>query len=67
MMGFKRYALSEAQFARIALLLPGKVSDPAPSGSDNLLFTNECLWVLQSGTHLCDLPERYGKWKTVHR
>jgi len=24
-------------------------------------------WVLRSGVHWCDLPERYGKWKTVHR
>jgi len=23
--------------------------------------------VLRSGAHWCDLPERYGKWKTVHR
>ena len=25
------------------------------------------LWVLRSGAHWCDLPERYGRWKTVHR
>lgn len=28
---------------------------------------NGCLWVLRSGAHWCDLPERYGRWKTVHR
>jgi transposase len=37
------------------------------SGSDNRLFVNGCLWVLRSGAHWCDLPERYGRWKTVHR
>lgn len=31
------------------------------------MFVNGCLWVLRSGAHWCDLPERYGKWKTVHR
>ena len=66
-MGIKRYELSEAQWARIALLLLGKASDPDRTGSDNRLFVNGCLWVLRSGAHWCDLPERYGRWKTVHR
>ena len=66
-MGIKRYELNEAQWTRIALLLPGKANDPGRTGSDNRLFVNGCLWVLRSGTHWCDLPERYGKWKTVHR
>lgn len=63
----QRYELSEAQWARIALLLPGKVGDPGRSGADNRVFVNGCLWILRSGAHWCDLPERYGKWKTVHR
>ena len=66
-MGVKRYELSEAQWGRLAPLLPGKASDPGRSGSDNRLFVNGCLWVLRSGAHWRDLPERYGKWKTVHR
>ena len=66
-MGVKRYELSEAQWAKIAPLLPGKTNDPGRTGSDNRLFVNGCLWVLRSGAHWRDLPERYGKWKTVHR
>ena len=66
-MGVKRYELGEAQWKRIAPLLPGKAGDPGPTGSDNRLFVNGCLWVLRSGAHWCDLPERYGRWKTVHR
>jgi len=63
----KRYELSEAQWRRISELLPGKVNDPGRTGSDNRLFVNGVLWVLRSGAHWQDLPERYGKWKTVHK
>jgi putative transposase len=66
-MGVKRYELDEAQWARIAPLLPGKASDPGRTGSDNRLFVNGVLWVLRSGAHWQDLPERYGKWKTAHK
>ncbi len=63
----KRYELNEAQWQRIASLLPGKAGDPGRSGSDNRLFVNGVLWVLRSGAHWHDLPERYGKYKTVHK
>jgi putative transposase len=59
--------LSEARWSRITSLVPGKASDPGQTGVDNRLFVNGCLWVLRSGAHWCDLPERYGKWTTVHR
>jgi transposase len=62
----KRYELSEAQWFRIAPLLPGKVGDPGRTAADNRLFVNGVLWVLRSGAHWPDLPERYGKWKSVH-
>ena len=48
-------------------VLPGKASDPGRSGRDNRLFVNGCLWALRSGAHWHDLPERYGKWKTLHK
>jgi transposase len=63
----KRYELTVDQWRRIAPLLPGKVGDPGRSGNDNRLFINGVLWVLRSGAHWHDLPERYGKWKTVHK
>lgn len=66
-MGIKRYELSEAQWARIAPLLSGKAGDPGRTGSDNRLFVNGVLWVLRSGAHWRDLPERYGKHKTLHK
>jgi transposase len=63
----KRYELSDVQWRRIEDLLPGKPRDPGRTGSDNRLFVNGVLWVLRSGAHWQDLPERYGKWKSVHK
>jgi transposase len=66
-MSAKRYELSQAQWERIEALLPGKAGDPGRTASDNRLFVNGVLWVLRSGAHWCDLPERYGRWKTAHK
>lgn len=63
----KRYELTDGQWRRIEDLLPGKKSDPGRTGADNRLFVNAVLWVLRSGAHWHDLPERYGKYKTVHK
>jgi transposase len=63
----KRYELTAAQWERLEPLLPGKAGDPGRTAADNRLFVNAVLWVLRSGAHWCDLPERYGKWKSVHQ
>ena len=63
----KRYELSEAQWKRIELLLPGKVGDRGVTAKDNRAFVNAVLWVLRSGARWSDLPERYGKWKSAHK
>jgi transposase len=62
----KRYELTDAQWQRIEALLPGKAGDPGRTAADNRLFVNGVLWVLRSGARWHDLPERYGKWKSVH-
>src|ERR1700740_988145 len=66
-MGVKRYELSEAQWVRIAPMLPGKATDPGRTAADNRLFVDGVLWVLRSGARWHDLPARYGKWKSVHK
>jgi transposase len=67
LMSTKRYELNQTQWERIAPLLPGKAGDPGRTARDNRLFVNGVLWVLRSGAHWCDLPERYGRWKTAHK
>ncbi len=59
-MGIKRHELSEAQWQRIASVLPGRAADPRRMGVDNRLVVS-CLWVLRSGAHWGDLPERDGR------
>ncbi len=63
----KRYELSKAQWRRIEPLLPGKAGDPGRTAADNRSFVNGVLWVLRSGARWSDLPERYGKFKSVHK
>ena len=63
----KRYELTEAQFEIIRELLPGKAGDPGRTAQNNHRFINGVMWVLRSGAHWHDLPERYGKWKSTHK
>ena len=55
--------LTEAQYERIALLLPvqrGNVRIP------NLLVLNAILYVAEHGCTWRGLPERFGNWHTVY-
>lgn len=63
----KRYELTVEQYQRIGELLPGKASDPGRTAEDNHRFVNAVRWVLRSGAHWHDLPERYRNWKSVHK
>ena len=60
-----RDLLSDAQWERIAPLLPGKEGDPGRSGQDNRLFVEAVLWLVRAGAPWRDLPPRFGKWGTV--
>lgn len=66
-MGVKRYEVKDLQWLRIAPMLPGKAGDPGRTAVDNRLFVNAVLWVLRSGARWSDLPERYGRFKSVHK
>ena len=60
-----RDLLSDAQWERIARLLPGKEGDPGRSGGDNRLFVEGVLWLVRAGAPWRDLPPRFGKWGTA--
>jgi len=60
-----RLLLTDAQWERIAPLLPGKEGDPGRTAADNRLFLEAVLWIVRAGTPWRDLPEAFGKWGSV--
>ena len=63
----RRYEISDAQWERIAGMLPGKEGDVGRTAKDNRQFVNGVLWVLRSGAPWADMPKHYGKYKSVHQ
>jgi putative transposase len=62
-----RYELSDGQWERIQGFLPGRKESVGRTAADNRAFVNGVLWILRSGARWHDLPERYGKYKSVHK
>lgn len=60
-----RYELSDVQWERIKGGLPWRVEHVGRTATDNRLSVNAVLWVLRTGARWHDLPERYGKYKSV--
>jgi putative transposase len=61
----RRHELTDEQWKKLELLLPGKASDPGRTATDNRQFVNAVLFVLKTGIPWADLPARYGKPNTV--
>jgi transposase len=62
-----RSVLSDAQWERIAALLPGKPGDPGRCGADNRGFVEAVLWIVRTGAPWRDLDEKFGNWNSVFR
>ena len=60
-----RYDLTDFEWSVIQPLLPNKPRG-VPRANDRRVL-NGIFWVLRSGAHGHDLPERYGKWKSLHK
>ena len=62
-----RHAISDADWARIEGMLPGR---PGPAGwtcPDNRRFVDAVRYVAKAGVPWRDLPDRFGKWNRVWR
>jgi len=62
-----RLVLTDAQWIRMAELIPGKVCDPGRSGTDNRRFVEAVLWIVRTSSPWRDLPATFGHWNSVFR
>jgi transposase len=62
----RRHELTEHQWERLAPLLPPQQPRVGKPNLDHRQIVNGMLWRLRTGAPWRDLPERYGKWKTVY-
>ena len=61
--GMRRYELTDAEWARLAPLLPR--SRTGRPRKDDRQIINALLWLARAGAPWRDLPEHYGPWRTV--
>ncbi len=66
-MNADRTVLTDAMWARIEDMLPGKKSDPGGTAADNRLFMEAVLWRFRTGSPWRDLPARFGNWNSVFK
>jgi transposase len=59
--------LSDAQYEKIAPLLPGKSGDPGRTAANNRLFVEAVLWIVRTGAPWRDLHPCFGLWNTAFR
>ena len=63
----RRFEMTDAEWERVAPLLPGKAGDPGRTAADNRLFVDASLWVLRTGASWRDLPARFGSPDTARK
>ena len=66
-MNADRTVLTDAMWARIKPMLPGKATDPGGTAADNRLFVEAVLWRFRTGSPWRDLPERFGAWNSIFK
>jgi transposase len=63
----ERHTLSDAQWTRLAPLLPPQTrSGRGRPAKDHRTIIDAILWRLATGAPWRDLPERFGSWRTVY-
>ena len=58
--------LTDAQWARLAPLLPGREGTSGGRGRDNRQFVEAVLWLARNGARWRALPPERGNWHTTY-
>ncbi|MET4107032.1 transposase [Hymenobacter sp. UYP22] len=58
--------LTDAQWARLAPLLPGRPGTSGGRGRDNRQFVEAVLWLARNGARWRALPAERGNWHTTY-
>jgi transposase len=61
-----RHEISDNDWDRIKDFLPPENTGEGRPSKPNRDMLNGMLWIAKTGAPWRDLPERYGKWKTVY-
>ena len=61
-----RRTLTDAQWARIEPIVPGKAGDRGRTAADNRRFVDAILWLARTAAPWRDLPPEMGNWQTAH-
>jgi len=64
-MDMNRGEITNEHWERLQGLLPAQKPKTGRTNLDHRMVLNGILWILRTGAPWRDLPERYGKWKTV--
>lgn len=62
----RRDELTEAEWAKLAPLLPPQKPARGRPAEDHRRILNAILWKVRTGAPWRDIPERYGSWATVY-
>ncbi len=66
-MNTDRTVLTDAMWARIEPMLPGKATDPGVTAAVGRMFLEAVLWRIRTGSPWRDLPEHFGNWNSVFK
>ena len=66
-MNSDRTVLTDAMWAQIEHILPGKATDSGVTAADNRRFLEAVLWRIRTGSPWRDLLERFGHWNNVFK